>query len=83
MVNYLARYVPRLAEIIQPINMLTHNDIVWEWTHVQDEAFRNLKALLTEAPVLAYFDGTKPLAIQCDASKHGMGAVLLQDEKPH
>ena len=82
MVNYLARYVPRLAEIIQPINMLTHNDVVWEWTHVQDEAFRNLKARLTEAPVLAYFDGIKPLAIHCDASKHGMGAVLLQDGKP-
>ena len=70
MVNHLSRYVPRLSEVIQPINVLTHNDVVWEWTHVQDEAFNKLKTLLSEAPVLAYFDSSKSLSIQCDASKH-------------
>ena len=82
MVNYLSSYVPRLSEVIQPINVLTHNDVVWEWTHVQDEAFNKLKTLLSEAPVLAYFDSSKSLSIQCDTSKHGLGAVLMQEGKP-
>ena len=33
-------------------------------------------------PVLAYFDKTKKHTIQCDASKKGLGAVLLQEPKP-
>ena len=33
-------------------------------------------------PVLAYFDKTKKDTIQCDASKKGLGALLLQDSKP-
>ena len=82
MVNYLSRYVPRLSEVIQPINVLTHNDVVLEWTHAQDEAFNKLKTLLSEDPVLAYFDSTKSLSIQCDASKHGLGVVLMQEGKP-
>ena len=33
-------------------------------------------------PVLAYFDKTKKHTIQCDASKKGLDAVLLQESKP-
>ena len=33
-------------------------------------------------PVLTYFDKTKKHTIQCDASKKGLGAVLLQESKP-
>ena len=33
-------------------------------------------------PVLAYFDKTKKHTIQCDASKKGLSAVLLQESKP-
>ena len=32
--------------------------------------------------VLAYFDMAKKHTIQCDASKKGLGAVLLQESKP-
>ena len=33
-------------------------------------------------PVLAYFDKTKKHTIQCDTSKKGLGAVLLEESKP-
>ena len=33
-------------------------------------------------PVLAYFDKTKKHTIQSDASKKGLGAVLLKESKP-
>ena len=32
-------------------------------------------------PVLTYFDKTKKHKIQCNASKKGLGAVLLQESK--
>ena len=31
---------------------------------------------------LAYFDHTKPVVIQTDASEYGLGAALLQDGRP-
>jgi len=45
-------------------------------------AFDKLKALLMNAPVLAYFNATKPIVIQCHASQDEIGEVLLQDNKP-
>ena len=37
---------------------------------------------MLQAPVLQYYDVNKPVTIQCDASGKGLGAVLLQDNKP-
>lgn len=35
-----------------------------------------------QAAVLQFFDQKKPLTIQCDASKDGLGACLLQEGRP-
>ncbi|KAK3528444.1 hypothetical protein QTP70_000149 [Hemibagrus guttatus] len=47
-------------------------------------AYSRIKELLTcePGPVLTYFDPLKELRLQIDASKYGLGAVLLQDERP-
>lgn len=43
-----------------------------------------MKDLITQqpGPVLSYFDPEKELRLQVDASKSGLGAVMLQDSKP-
>ena len=38
--------------------------------------------MATEAPVLAYYDPSKELIIECDASQSGLGTVLLQEGRP-
>ena len=38
--------------------------------------------MVTEAPILSYYDPSSPLAIQCDASQKGLGEALLQNQKP-
>ena len=81
-VNYLSKFVPRLAEVMRPINDLARSDTEWIWDSAQDKAFEEIKHLLTQAPVLAYFDPTKELSIQYDASGQGLGAALLQEGRP-
>ena len=82
MVNYLARFLPRLSEIMELIRILTLKDRAFVWGKKQDEAFTEVKTKVTQAPVLAYYDCKKPIQIQCDASMKGIGSVLMQDGRP-
>ena len=82
MVNYLARFLPKLSDVMEPIRRLTHLDVEWRWSEEQDKAFREIKHLVTSAPILRYYDQEKELNIQCDVSSKGLGAVLLQEGRP-
>ena len=82
MINYVAKFIPNLANVTAPLRKLLEKDILWHWRPEQDNAYRELKRLITEAPVLQYFDANKQITLSSDASKDGVGAVLLQDDKP-
>ena len=83
MATYLARYIPQFSEITAPLRELLkeNNDFTWD-DHVHGKAFRALKTHISSARVLAYYDVTKPVTVQCDSSQSGLGAALLQDGKP-
>ena len=50
----------------------------FQWTPACQEGFNQLKKALTEAPVLAYPDYSKPFTLETDASLKGLGVVLSQ-----
>lgn len=82
MVTYLTSYLPKLATVAEPLRRLTKKNEPWKWEAEHQKAFDSLKALVTKAPVLKYFDAKKNVTIQCDSSSVGLGAVLLQDGQP-
>ena len=43
---------------------------------------QQVKTLITETPVLAYYGVSKDIEIQADTSHFGLGVVLLQQGKP-
>jgi hypothetical protein len=63
---------------VKPITSLLKNDIKFNWSSRCNEAFEQLKVLLTTAPVLAQPDIEKPFDVYCDASGSGLGCVLMQ-----
>ena len=56
-------------------------DKKFEWTDKCEESFQKLKSSLTTAPILIMPDITKPFDVYCDASKIGLGCVLMQEGK--
>lgn len=82
MINYLRQFVPNLANIASPLQLLLKKNVDWLWTIVHETAFNNIKKKITEAPVLQNFNPDVSIVIQCDASKDGLGCCLLQNGKP-
>ena len=65
--NYLAKFLPQLSDVMEPIRRLTRKDTQWQWSTEQDKAFQNVQKLVTEAPILSHYDPANELTIQCDA----------------
>ena len=70
------------GDTYEPLRRLTMKDVEWHWTEHQEQAFNKLKQLVTEAPVLKYFEPKEELILQSDASDTGLGAVLTQNGQP-
>jgi hypothetical protein len=77
--NYLRRFVPNYSVITVPLVALTHSAIKWEWGSEQEGAFRELKTVLTQAPMLAHPLPGAQFILDTDASAMGIGGVLSQN----
>ena len=60
---------------------LTQKETKWEWTPECEKSFQELKKRLTIAPVLALPSGTKGFVVYSNASKKGLGCILMQHER--
>ena len=78
LLSYYAKFLPNLATVIAPLYQLLQADTKWQWTKGEQDAFAASKNLLLSSQVLAHYDSTLPLVLECDASPYGLGAVLSQ-----
>ncbi|KAK1695290.1 hypothetical protein QYE76_011987 [Lolium multiflorum] len=79
--GYYRRFVEGFSSIARPMTQLLKKDKKFEWTDKCEESFQQLKLRLTSAPILIMPDITKPFDVYCDASKIGLGCVLMQEGK--
>ena len=79
MVKYLAKFLPRLSDLCEPLRSLTHKGEPRAWIETHEKSFTEIKQAICNAPVLKYFDQRTPLESHGDASSKGFGFVLIQE----
>ena len=78
--NYLSSFVPDYATVAKPLTDMTSQYVRFVWGEEQSEAFLMLKQLLLDDCALTVPDYTREFWLCCDASEHGVGAVLSQPD---
>ena len=78
MVNQLAEFIPDLACTTEPLQQLLKKYQVWVSDSPQYEPFERIKEKLSSADTLMHYGPHRPTIVAADASKNGLGAVLLQ-----
>ena len=76
--GYYRRFVDGFSKIVTPMTALTQKGQKFMWTEACENSFQELKKRLNTASVLTIPQGTTGFAIYCDASKLGLGAILIQ-----
>ncbi|GJU15065.1 putative reverse transcriptase domain-containing protein [Tanacetum coccineum] len=79
--GYYRRFIEGFSKIAKPMTKLTQKKVKYVWGDKQEAAFQLLNQKLCSAPILALPEGNEDFIAYCDASKKGLGAVLMRREK--
>ena len=84
MVMYMGNFVPHLSHHTEPLRAMLKQDIVFHWDEMANTSFQRIKDLIakTASQPLRYYDHTKLVTVQANASQRGLGACLIQDGQP-
>ena len=82
LINYVRKLIPNLSELTAPLRDFLVKNKPWQWGKSQNQSFERIKTLLVSKKCLAYYDIQKPVKIQVDKNKLGVGAILLQNKRP-
>ena len=77
--GYYRRFIENFSKIVKPMTALLKKDTKFHWTEECEASFQELEKRLTTAPVLILPDIRKDFQVYCDASRLGLGGVLIQD----
>ena len=75
--NYYRRFIKDFTQVARPMNTLMRKDVKQQWGDKQQQAFDELKRILTTRPVVVAPDLDKEFRVEADASNYTTRGVLL------
>ncbi|GKC50795.1 putative reverse transcriptase domain-containing protein, partial [Tanacetum coccineum] len=79
--GYYRSFIENFSKIAKSLTILTQKSKTFDWGEEQELAFQTLKDKLCNAPVLALPNRLEDFVVYCDASRIGLGCVLMQRGK--
>ena len=76
-INYLGKFSPGMAEICKPLCKLTSSKMTWTWNASYQQLFNKVKSIV-KAVCMKFYNDSKPLYLETDASGVSHGAAMLQ-----
>lgn len=78
--SYYRRFVKGFSLIAKTLYKLTEESTPFSWTYECQRAFQQLKQVLVAPPILSFPTTEGRFILDTDASNHGIGAVLSQQQ---
>ena len=75
---YYRRFIEDFSRLATPMTRLTRKEVKFKWNDLCEKAFLELKRRLTSAPIIIVPERGQRYTVYCDASKVGLGCVLMQ-----
>ena len=76
LINYYGKFLPNISSTLFPLYQLVGKKATWTWGNTEKMAFKRAQDMLSASRLLVHYDPQLPLLLECDASGHGVGAVL-------
>ena len=81
-INCLGNFSPGTAEVCKllckPLWKLTSSKMMWTWNASYQQLFDKAKSIIKADVCVKFYNDSKPLYLETDASRVGLGAALLQ-----
>lgn len=81
--SYFRAHIPRYTETAYPLTRLTRKSVPFKWTEQEKSSFDSLRTSLQGPTTLKLFNPKLPTELHTDASKVGIGAILIQRNEDH
>ena len=78
--RYYRKFVEGFSKLVAPLTKLTRKEEKFVWSEACQQSFDELKKKLTSASVLKLPSGQDGYTVYCDASRQGLGSVLMQHD---
>jgi hypothetical protein len=75
--GYYCRFIENFSKIANPMTELLKGNMLYVWLDKCEASFQELKTRLTTTPVMTLLDTGKDFVVYCDASRQGLGCVLM------
>ena len=79
--EYHRRFIEDFSRLAAPMTRSTRKEVKFDWDYRCEEAFQELKRRLTSTPILRVPDRGQGCIVYCDASRAGLGCVLMQSRR--
>jgi hypothetical protein len=79
--GYYRCFVPKFSSIAKPLTRLLEKGVLFVWSNDCEVSYKSLKNKLVNAPIIALPESGKCFTVYMDASRIGLGCVLMQEDR--